>query len=178
MDALLRRERLVIDMKTTRRIYYALDLQLHNKHPKRRVKAKLREDPQEAVGPKDVGAMDFVDDQLAMGKELRILTVVDTHSKLCPPADPRFAYRGEDVVQTLEKVCAKVGDPKSSRFDNGNEIVSRDLDRWAYAKGVALDFSRPGKPPENGFILRRDKHSIGLFADPSLPATTSSSPSA
>ncbi len=131
MDALLRRERLVIDMKTTRGIYYALDLQLHNKHPKRRVKAKLREDPQEAVGPKDVRAMDFVHDQLAMSKKLRILTIVDTHFRLCPAADPRFTYRGEDFVQTLEKVCAKVGDPKSSRFDNGNEFVSQDLDLWA-----------------------------------------------
>ena len=118
-------------MKTTRRIYYALDLQLHNKHPKRRVTAKLREDPKEAVGPKDVRAMDFVHDQLAMSKKLRILTFVDTHSKLCPPAEPRFAYRGEDFAQTLEKVCAKVGYPKSSRFDNGNEFMSRDLDLWA-----------------------------------------------
>ena len=28
----------------------------------------------------------------------------------------------------------------------------RDLDLWAYAKGVTLDFSRPGKPTDNAFI--------------------------
>ena len=92
VHVLLRREGWVINMKKTRRIYNELGLQLRNKHPKRRVKAKLREDRQEAIGPNDVWAMDFVHDQLAMGKKFRILTVVDTHSRICPAADPRFAY--------------------------------------------------------------------------------------
>ena len=122
--------------------------------------------------------MDFVHDQLALGQKLRILTVVDTHSRFCPALDARFSYRGEDVVQTLEKVCAKAGYPKTIRVDNGSEFVSRDLDLWAYAKGVTLDFSRPGTPTDNSFILRRGKQSPGLFADPSSPSTASSGPSA
>jgi transposase InsO family protein len=32
------------------------------------------------------------------------------------------------------------------------EFVSRDLDLWAYQRGVTLDFSRPGKPTDNAFI--------------------------
>jgi transposase InsO family protein len=139
-------------MKKTRRIYNELGLQLRSKHPKRRVKAKLRADRQEAVGPNEVWAMDFVHDQLATGRKLRILTVVDTHSRYCPAADPRFAYRGEDVVQTLERVCRQVGYPQTIRVDNGTEFLSRDLDLWAYANDVTLDFSRPGKPTDNGFI--------------------------
>jgi hypothetical protein len=35
------------------------------------MKAKLQEDRHEAVGPKDVWAMDFVHDQLAQGKVTR-----------------------------------------------------------------------------------------------------------
>ena len=76
------------NVKKTRIIYNELDLQVRNKHPKRPVRAKLREDRQEAAGPNEVWAMDFVHDQLAMGKKLRILTVVDTHSRLCPAAGP------------------------------------------------------------------------------------------
>ena len=38
------------------------------------------------------------------------------------------------------------------RVDQGTEFVSRDLDLWAYANGVTLDFSRPGKPTDNAFI--------------------------
>ncbi|KDB02800.1 integrase [Defluviimonas sp. 20V17] len=115
---LLRWEGWTINMKKTRRVYNELGLQLRNKHPKRRVKAKLREDRQEAAGPNDVRAMDFVHDQLATGKKLRILTIVDTHSRFSPAVDPRFTYRGEDVVQTLERVCACIGHPKIIRVDN------------------------------------------------------------
>jgi putative transposase len=62
-------------------------MQLRYKTPKRRVKAKLRDDRVEAVGPNDIWAMDFVangHDQLATGKKLRVLTVVDTFSRYVP----------------------------------------------------------------------------------------------
>jgi putative transposase len=66
--------------------------------------------------------------------------------------DPRFSYRAENVVQTLEHTCAAVGYPKTIRVDQGSEFISRDLDLWAYSNGVTLDFSRPGKPTDNAFI--------------------------
>ncbi len=96
--------------------------------------------------------MDFVHDQLAMGRKIRVLTVVDTFTRYVPVLDPRFSYRGEDVVQTLERVCSKAGYPGTIRVDQGSEFVSRDLDLWAYTNGVTLDFSRPGKPTDNAFI--------------------------
>ncbi len=34
----------------------------------------------------------------------------------------------------------------------GSEFIFRDLDLWAYANNVTLDFPRPGKPTDNGFI--------------------------
>jgi putative transposase len=46
VHVLLRREGWEINLKKARRIYKELALQLRNKHPKRRVKAKLREDRQ------------------------------------------------------------------------------------------------------------------------------------
>ena len=56
------------------------------------------------------------------------------------------------MVETLERVCSRLGYPQSIRVDQGPEFVSKDLDLWAYAKGVELDFSRPGKPTDNAFI--------------------------
>lgn len=66
-----------------------------------------------------------------------------TPTRTRPAADPRFAYRDEDVVQTLERVCKRLGYPKTIRVDNGSEFISRDLDLWAYANNVTLDFSGP-----------------------------------
>nr|WP_246385163.1 IS3 family transposase [Gluconacetobacter asukensis] len=101
---------------------------------------------------RDTWAMDFVHDQLATGRKIRILTVIDTFSRFSPATDPRFSYRGEDVVQTLERICGQIGYPRNIRLDQGSEFVSRDLDLWAYQKGGVLDFSRPGKPTDNSFI--------------------------
>jgi putative transposase len=52
----------------------------------------------------------------------------------------------------LERVGREVGWPSTIRVDLGSEFVSRDLDLWAYQRGVTLDFSRPGKPTDNAFI--------------------------
>ncbi len=134
------------------RLYNEMGLQLRNKTPKRRVKTKLREDRSEATRSNETWAMDFVHDQLVTGRKIRVLTILDTFSRFSPATDPRFSYRGEDVVQTLERVCRKVGYPKAIRVDQGSEFISRDLDLWAYQRDVILDFSRPGKPTDNAFI--------------------------
>ena len=52
----------------------------------------------------------------------------------------------------LEKVGRTIGLPATIRVDQDTEFVSRDLDLWAYQRGVTLDFSRPGKPTDNAFI--------------------------
>ncbi|MDP3264667.1 MAG: IS3 family transposase, partial [Tabrizicola sp.] len=152
VHVLLDREGWGINVKKVYRICKALGMQLRHKTPKRRVKAKLRDDRALAVGPNDVWAMDFVHDQLATGKKLRVLTVVDTFSRYVPVLDVRYSYRGEDVVATLDRVCRTAGYPKTIRVDQGSEFVSRDMDLWAYQRGVVLDFSRPGKPTDNAFI--------------------------
>lgn len=152
VHVLLCREGWKVNAKKVYRLYTEMGLQLRNKTPKRRVKAKLRDDRTSATRTNQVWAMDFVHDQLATGRKIRILTIVDTFSRFSPAVDPRFSYRGEDVVQTLERICAKAGYPQSIRVDQGSEFVSRDLDLWAYQKDVVLDFSRPGKPTDNAFI--------------------------
>jgi putative transposase len=86
------------------------------------------------------------------GRKLRVLTIVDIFSRFSPALEPRFAFRGIDVVEVLERVCNEVGFPATIRVDQGTEFVSRDLDLWAYQRGVTLDFSRPGKPTDNSFI--------------------------
>jgi putative transposase len=146
MQILLRREGSEVDHKRTYRLYTELDLQLRHKTPKRRVRAKLRDDRQPARRPNDIWAMDFLHDRLATGRWLRVLAVVEIFSRFSPVLDARFSYRGKDVVRVLDTVRGTVVCPRTIRVDQGSAFVSRDLDLWAYARGVTLDFSRPGKP--------------------------------
>ena len=53
--------------------------------------------------------MDFVHDQLATGRKLRVLTIVDTFSRFSPALDVRFNFRGADVVEVLEQVGRQHG---------------------------------------------------------------------
>jgi putative transposase len=96
--------------------------------------------------------MDFVHDQLATGRKLRVLTIVDTFTRFSPAFVLRLTLRGTDVVDVLERVGREVGLPSATRVDQGTEFVSRDLDLWAYHRGVTFDLSRPGKPTDNAFI--------------------------
>ena len=96
--------------------------------------------------------MDFLSDQLFDGRKIRVLTIVDAFSKDAPAIDVRQRCTGAYVVAKLERVTVERGLPASIRVDNGPEFVSKDLDLWAYANGVILDFSRPGKPTDNSFV--------------------------
>lgn len=152
IHVLLVREGWRVNAKRVRRLYRELGLQLRNKTPKRRVKAALRADRTPPSRVNEIWAMDFVHDQLALGTKIRVLTIVDTFSRFAPAVEPRFRYRGGDVVETLERVGRQYGLPRVIRVDQGSEFVSRELDLWAYTRGVTLDFSRPGKPTDNAFI--------------------------
>ena len=152
IHVLLRREGWRVNGKRVYRLYRELGLQLRNKTPKRRVKAKLRDDRRPATRSNETWAMDFVHDQLATGRKLRVLTIVDTFSRYSPAVEARFTFSGADVVAVLETVGRQMGFPTSIRVDQGTEFTSRDLDLWAYQRGVILDFSRPGKPTDNAFI--------------------------
>jgi putative transposase len=152
IHVLLRREGWDVNHKRVFRLYRAMGLQLRNKSPKRKAKAKLREGRSAPAHSNDVWAMDFVHDQLYDGRRLRILTIIDTFTRYVPAIEVKERFTGADVVAVLEEVCKAVGYPKSIRVDQGPEFISKDLDLWAYARGVELDFSRPGKPTDNAFI--------------------------
>src|SRR5256885_3748889 len=68
-------------------------------------------------------------------------------------------------------VCWRRTWTKEITVDNGTEFFSQAMDQWAYRRGVKLDFIRPGRPMENGFIesfngkLRDECLNAELFLD-------------
>lgn len=96
--------------------------------------------------------MDFVHDQHFDARKVRVLMVVDAYTRYSPAIEARYDWRGSSVVDVLERVCGEQGFPRTIRVDQGPEFISKDLDLWAYRRGVVLDFSSPGKPTDNAFI--------------------------
>jgi transposase InsO family protein len=52
----------------------------------------------------------------------------------------------------LERAGEQRGLPKEITVDNGTESFSKAMDAWAHKRKVHLDFIRPGRPTENGYI--------------------------
>ena len=149
---LLKREGWRIIHKRVYRLYRREDLQMRLKPPRRRVSIKNRVEKTIARRKNECWSMDFVTDELFTGRRIRILTIVDnfTRESLC--ASAQLNYKGVDVARTLEAVIQEHGKPEAIKTDNGPEFISKEVDLWAYAHGVKLDFSRPGKPTDNAFI--------------------------
>jgi putative transposase len=152
IHVLLKREGIYINHKRLYRLYCELNLQIRNKTPKRRVQAMVRRDKVIALAKNDCWSMDFMSDQLFAGPKIRLLTIVDNYTKLCPAIGVGRNFKGIDVVLTLEKAISLYGVPKVIKVDNGPEFISKELDLWSYSHKVRLDYSRPGKPTDNAFI--------------------------
>lgn len=149
---MLRREGWTVNHKRVYRLYRNDGLSLRLKRPRRHVSAASRNRQPDAARANDLWSMDFVSDALFDGRKLRALTIVDAFTREALAIDVDQGIRGEQVVEALSRVVAARGCPRAIRVDNGPEFVSRALDLWAYANGVTLDFSRPGKPTDNAYI--------------------------
>jgi putative transposase len=97
-------------------------------------------------------SMDFMSDELFDGRRIRLLTIVDNHTRESLAIYAGQRIRGVEVVQALERIVKDHGKPRTIRVDNGPEFVSKDVDLWVYWNHVTLDFSRPGKPMDNAYI--------------------------
>ncbi len=96
--------------------------------------------------------MDFVQDSLGTGRVFRALTIVHDFTRYCPAIVVDVGLSGERVIAVLEQLRAERGLPPVLVCDNGPEFTSQAVDQWAYARGITLQFIRPGKPVENAYV--------------------------
>ena len=171
LHVLLRREGWPINAKRVYRLYKEEGLSIRPKTPRRRRSSRYRAGRPAIARPNDCWAMDFMADSLANGRAFRILTIVDCHSRESLATVPRPSFRAQQVVEILNGLMQTRGKPHAIRCDNGPEFAGRVLDQWAYGNGVALDFSRPGKPTDNAYIesfngrLREECLNVHWFED-------------
>ena len=152
VHVMLRREGYKDNVKRVYRLYREAGLSLRLKRPRRNKGAQLRQ-PKQSVGAiNEVWSMDFVADALFDGRKLRMLTVVDCYTRECLAIDVEQSLKEEDVVVSLNRITEVRGLPRAIKTDNGSEFISKVMDKWAYERGVELDFSRPGKPTDNAKI--------------------------
>ena len=88
-------------------------------------------------------------DQLASGRRLRILNVVDDFSRPRVGQLVATSITGARLALFLDELGKA---PKAVVCDNGPEPASKAMRFWSERSGAALNFIQPGKPTMSAFV--------------------------
>ena len=142
--------------KRVYRIYRELELNLRIK-PKKRI---IRERPK-ALGAttaiNQVWSMDFMHDQLADGRCLRLFNVIDDFNREGLGIEVDFSLPAERVTRVLDQIIEWRGKPACLRCDNGPEYISKTLLEWAAKRHITLIHTQPGNPQQNAYVERYNR---------------------
>jgi putative transposase len=133
------------------RLWRQLGLQLPRRRPRRRRCGTDIRLPG-AVQPNAVWSYDFVHDRLANGRAIRILVVLDEHTRECLALEVARSITSQDVILVLSRLMRLYGKPEFIRSDQGAEFTAGAVMRWLRDQRVGPVFIAPGRPWQNGFV--------------------------
>jgi len=153
--AVLRHEGWSVNRKRVQRIWREEDLRVPGRRRKRRrlghstvAAARLR-----AERPNQVWALDFQFDQTADGRLLKLLNVVDEHTREALAMVAARSIDADATVETLDQVITDRGTaPEHLRCDNGPELTANALRDWCRYSGAGSSYIEPGAPWENPYV--------------------------
>ncbi|MCH8130904.1 MAG: IS3 family transposase [Acidobacteria bacterium] len=149
----VRREGWVVNHKRLRRLWREEGLRrpLSHKNKKRRPGTSdgtlLR-----AEHPNHVWALDFQFDETADLRRLKLLNIVDEHTREALAMDVDRSITADQVVGCIERLVAARGAPRHLRMDNGPELIAWALRDWCRLAGLDTIYIEPGSPWENPWI--------------------------
>jgi len=154
ITAKLRAEGWHVNHKRVERLWREEGLKVPQKQPKRRRLwltgsscVRLR-----AAHPNHVWSYDFVTDRTSDGRPIRILNIIDEHTRECLLMHVARKITAYNVLDHLADLFIMRGTPEYIRSDNGPEFVAQVLRAWLERLGVQTLFIEPGSPWENGYI--------------------------
>ena len=124
----------------------------------RRGTKRRRIEPRESVRRSatrrdEVWSYDFIQDALADGRPVRILSVIDEYSRECLMLRSARSFPARRVIDCLEELLMTTGrKPEWLHSDNGPEFVAEKVQQWLATAGVGTDYITPGSPWENGHV--------------------------
>ena len=102
--------------------------------------------------PNERWSLNFVHDQLANGRRIRVLNVVDDYSRVCVGQLVDTSISGARMARFLSDLRRERPLPPRIVMDNGPEMTSKAMWLWSQSTGVTLHFIQPGKPTQNAFV--------------------------
>lgn len=106
-----------------------------------------------AKRPNEVWALDYQFDQSADGRILKLLHVVDEHTREALAIRCERRIDADRRVAVLEGLVGTRGaSPKHIRLDNGPELTANALRDWCRFSSTATSFIDPGSPWQNPYV--------------------------
>ena len=102
--------------------------------------------------PNHVWALDFQFDETADQRRLKMLNIVDEHTREALDMDVNWSTGADAVVARLKRLVAQRGAPEYLRMDNGPELIAWALRDWCRLSELATVYIEPGSPWENPWI--------------------------
>jgi len=107
-----------------------------------------------AARPNHVWSYDFMTGRTRTGEQIRILNIVDEHTRLALGCRVDRSIGAADVREELERVFERHGKPEVIRSDNGREFIAASLIDWLAEQGILTAFIEKGSPQQNPFVER------------------------
>jgi len=106
-----------------------------------------------ACRPDQVWALDFQFDQTADGRILKLLHVVDEHTREALAVRCARRIDADQTVAILERLVAARGRaPEQVRCDNGPELTANALRDWCRFSHAGASYIEPGSPWQNPYV--------------------------
>jgi len=98
-----------------------------------------------------VWSYDFVSVRTHDGRPLKLMTVLDEHTRECLAINVARKMKGNEILEVLTDLFVRHGPPEHLRSDNGPEFTAKLVRQWLARVGVKTLFIHPGSPWENGY---------------------------
>ncbi|MGH7175629.1 MAG: IS3 family transposase [Minisyncoccia bacterium] len=108
--------------------------------------------PTTATHRNHVWTWDFIADATVRGGALRMLTILDEHTRECHVLRAERALKSADVLHWLQRAVEQHGAPEYLRSDNGSEFIAKIVQGWLKDNGIKTIYIEPGSPWQNGFV--------------------------
>ena len=133
----VRREGFVVNHKKLRRLWREEGLRRPPpRKNKRRRPATTDGSLLRAKHPNHVWALDFQFDETADLRRLKLLNIVDEHTREALAMDVDRSMGADAVVAVIERLVAQRGAPGHLRMDNGPELIAWALRDWCRLSGT------------------------------------------
>jgi len=152
VTAMMERAGEVVNNKRTQRVRRQEGLKVSKRQRKMKRLGASTALRQQAQRPHQVWSWDFVYDQTESGSSLRLLTLIDEHTRQCLGIHIAWSIRAVDVITVVEAAMERYGVPEHIRSDNGPEFIAYAIQDWMKAHEIGSLYIKPGAPWENGHI--------------------------